>query len=199
MKYRNSGYNPNTPELMNIALREEEPVRKYNYGDEERYEKLAKHFKGGNFIDVGCLNSPLSVMMKKKFPESNVYSLDHADEVVAHFQKKSPEVNYVCSDCYKMPFEDNFFDYVVAGELLEHLDNPERFIDEAKRILKPGGWFALSTPNEERYREQGGLMHVNMFTITEMEFILLRKKFKNIRVIPYNVLHVKMMLAWAQK
>lgn len=42
---------------------------------------------------------------------------------------------------------DRKFDVVLAGELIEHLDNPGKFFDGAARCLKPGGLLILTTPN----------------------------------------------------
>jgi 2-polyprenyl-3-methyl-5-hydroxy-6-metoxy-1,4-benzoquinol methylase len=39
-------------------------------------------------------------------------------------------------------------DIVSALETIEHLENPRRFCRELARILKPGGWLVLSTPNQ---------------------------------------------------
>jgi len=46
------------------------------------------------------------------------------------------------------PFPDGHFDLVLCCELIEHLlINPSHMLREAHRVLKPGGWFFLSTPN----------------------------------------------------
>jgi len=50
-------------------------------------------------------------------------------------------------DTEDFPFEDNFFDAVIALELIEHLYDPDHFLEEVYRVLKPSGYFILSTPN----------------------------------------------------
>jgi 2-polyprenyl-3-methyl-5-hydroxy-6-metoxy-1,4-benzoquinol methylase len=39
-------------------------------------------------------------------------------------------------------------DVVVAIETVEHLENPRAFVRELSRILKPGGWLVVTTPNQ---------------------------------------------------
>ena len=127
MRHPRAGINPNTPRNCDKALLEKH-VRSLSYGDWDRFEKLLKYYKGGKLLDVGCLNSPIGVEMKKKYPESEITALDHGPKLIAYFKNLYPEVNYVVGSAYKLPFPENSFDYVVGGEILEHLDNPKVFI-----------------------------------------------------------------------
>lgn len=47
----------------------------------------------------------------------------------------------------QMPYQDNFFDFVVAWGVVEHMENPFYFMREAHRVLKPNGVFIFSIPN----------------------------------------------------
>jgi ubiquinone/menaquinone biosynthesis C-methylase UbiE len=47
-----------------------------------------------------------------------------------------------------LPIEGSSVDIVIAGEIIEHLINPFRFLLEIKRVLKNGGQLIISTPNE---------------------------------------------------
>jgi SAM-dependent methyltransferase len=47
----------------------------------------------------------------------------------------------------RLPFEASSFDGVVSIETIEHLENPWFFLRELSRILRPGGFLILSTPN----------------------------------------------------
>src|SRR2546423_6475710 len=53
-----------------------------------------------------------------------------------------------------LDFEDASFDVVVAGELLEHLRDPHRVVDDARRVLRPGGTFVASVPNAYRLKNR---------------------------------------------
>ena len=47
----------------------------------------------------------------------------------------------------EIPFEENFFDCVIAQEIIEHLENPWLFMRKIKRVLKLNGNLILTTPN----------------------------------------------------
>jgi 2-polyprenyl-3-methyl-5-hydroxy-6-metoxy-1,4-benzoquinol methylase len=49
----------------------------------------------------------------------------------------------------RIPSIDNRFDAIVAIEIIEHLENPFRFVRECGKLLKPGGLLFLTTPNVE--------------------------------------------------
>jgi SAM-dependent methyltransferase len=49
---------------------------------------------------------------------------------------------------YQLPFADASFDCVIISEVLEHLHEDDRAIDEISRVLRPGGLLALSVPRE---------------------------------------------------
>ena len=50
-----------------------------------------------------------------------------------------------------LPFPDGAFDVVVALEVIEHLLDPDEFLEECKRILAPGGSIILSTPRLDSF------------------------------------------------
>lgn len=56
-------------------------------------------------------------------------------------------VDPVRADVTDLPFRDQRFDVVVAGEIFEHVENLERSIAEAARVLRPGGTVIFDTIN----------------------------------------------------
>jgi SAM-dependent methyltransferase len=69
-----------------------------------------------------------------------------------------------------MPFAASSFDLVVAFEVIEHLRDWRALLREARRVLAPGGWFVVSTPNRVYYTESRGAEGPNPFHVHEFEF-----------------------------
>jgi ubiquinone/menaquinone biosynthesis C-methylase UbiE len=46
-----------------------------------------------------------------------------------------------------LPFPDGVFATVIAAEIIEHVFNTQAVLDELARVLQPGGWLVVTTPN----------------------------------------------------
>ncbi|OQB19193.1 MAG: hypothetical protein BWY14_00550 [Parcubacteria group bacterium ADurb.Bin192] len=96
--------------------------------------ELAKQFKrlnAGLVLDVGSKKSPY----RNQIPATKYLRLDIDP-------KSNPDI---CGDIHAIPMEDNYFDTVIASEVLEHVQEPRKAVSEMHRILKPGGVCILST------------------------------------------------------
>ncbi len=65
----------------------------------------------------------------------------------------------------RFPFEDNTADVVFSKSVIEHLHNPENFLRESCRVLKPGGRIIVMTPDwqSHRYVFYGDHTHVQPY------------------------------------
>ena len=68
-------------------------------------------------------------------------AIEYAEEMYA-----TDRTTFVIGDVTKMPFPDKMFDVVVSFETIEHLKEPEKFVDEAWRVLADDGVFIVSAP-----------------------------------------------------
>ena len=68
--------------------------------------------------------------------EANVYHLDI---------EQTPTVA-VLGDAHRLPFEDCSVDSLLCQAVIEHVQNPQKVVDEAHRVLKPGGMLYLEVP-----------------------------------------------------
>ena len=92
----------------------------------------------------------------------------------------------ISGDATAMPFGDEAFDRVIAAEVLEHINDDQRAMNELARVLRPGGLAAITVPSflpericwalsTEYHEVPGG--HVRIYTRAELEAKLRRAGF----------------------
>jgi SAM-dependent methyltransferase len=67
--------------------------------------------------------------------------------IAAGTYRSRPGVRIGRIDAHRLPFRDCSFDVIVLFEALYYLDRPDVFLDEARRVLRPGGDLVISTVN----------------------------------------------------
>ncbi|MHC4915526.1 MAG: class I SAM-dependent methyltransferase [Planctomycetota bacterium] len=72
---------------------------------------------------------------------------DFAEAALAACREKGLEARRWDVAAEPCPAEDGEFRTVIAAEIIEHLDDTDRFIGELQRILQPGGLLVVTTPN----------------------------------------------------
>jgi SAM-dependent methyltransferase len=106
--------------------------------------------RGKRVLDLGCRSGALT----RHFLEGNeVVGLD-VDRAALE-KAAALGIETVVADVEeRLPLEDESFDAVVAGELLEHVRFPDALIGEALRLLRPAGIFVGSVPNAFRLQSR---------------------------------------------
>lgn len=82
--------------------------------------------------------------------ERNYYAVDIRENMINQFQKNFPNVNAIVADCQdRMPFDDGYFDRILAIHVLEHLPNLPMAIKELHRLCcKETGVLQIVIPCE---------------------------------------------------
>ena len=101
-------------------------------------------------LDAGCGEGFFASQIKERFSEWNVVGLDGAEEAIRIAKRTVPDIEFHVGNIYEMPFEDKVFDIVVCSEVLEHLEYPEKAVEELKRVANKG--LLLSVPHEPFFR-----------------------------------------------
>ncbi len=120
------------------------------YEASERYGyfiKIMKKHNPSTILDLGCGDGSFAVKLAENFDNTKIYGIDVSQEAINYAKDKGIIASVVNIDYEKLPFKGEFFDFVFAGEIIEHLVNVDHFLEEIFRILSPEGKLLLTTPN----------------------------------------------------
>ena len=103
-----------------------------------------------NILEMGCNTGPLLIALADQGynPVGVDISIDETQKAAEYLkQMNHPEVTICNADASKMPFKAEQFDCVLMIDFLEHAGgDTQQFVDEAHRVLKPGGTVIVAVP-----------------------------------------------------
>ena len=158
-----------------------------------KYVFAAKFANGKDILEVGCGTGYGSSYLLKKAARSVVagdYSEIGLKLAVANFRKDKLE--FIRLDGEHLPLANFSFDLVISFGVVDHLDDPEAYISECLRVLRPGGIFMCSATNRKLIRpfftrRPIDLWHKTEFTAEELSQ-LISKYFPSIEIREFHYL-----------
>ena len=95
-----------------------------------------KNYARGKVLDIGCGNKP--------------YEKNFAEQITGYvgcdiIQSDLNKVDVLCA-ANNIPLENSSFDTVFSTQTIEHVEDHQGLINEAYRLVKPGGYFIVSGP-----------------------------------------------------
>jgi len=101
-------------------------------------------------IDVGSGTGFTTEGIVSRVPATNVTCVDQSPHQMGHAKAK-PELagcTFQLGDAENIPFGDDTFDRYVSAGSIEYWPDPQRGLNEAYRVIKPGGWALMIGPLE---------------------------------------------------
>lgn len=102
----------------------------------------------GDVLEIGCgTGRGVGVLAPQV---SNYTGVDKNTELMQELSQKYPSFTFI--DMFLPPLKDlpsNHYDFVVTFQVIEHIENDDFFLQEAARVLKPGGKLYLTTVNKK--------------------------------------------------
>ena len=158
--------------------------------------KLAKHLtkrfiteKQKEFLDVGCgRGDQLKAFADIGF---NVSGCDNDDLSVDFCKPHSVQVLDIQKE--KIHKEDNSVDIVFSKSVIEHLDDPEKLLEESLRVLKKDGKAIIMCPSWIHmgwgpfYQDH---THVTPFTLPSLRDIMIKTGFRDVKVYHFRQLPI---------
>ncbi len=101
--------------------------------------------RGSRFLDIGCGEGTLGQQVHHLFEET--HGVDISDTAVHLARARGLQALQVNVNTDPLPYPDGFFTAVASLDVIEHVFDPVRFAREIQRVLSPGGYAVISTPN----------------------------------------------------
>ena len=131
-----------------------ECVREINYEHLHRYAFALELVRGKRVLDAACGEGYGSALLAGA--ASSVSAVDISEQAVQHARGRyqASNLDFHASDCRDLPFASDEFDCIVSFETLEHLQDHDGLMQEFRRVLKPGGFLLLSSPDKAVYTDR---------------------------------------------
>lgn len=107
-------------------------------------KKLSRTKARGRFLDVGCAIGSMLAGIRESC-DWQVFGIEMDKSAASYARKRG--LTIFTQPLEKLTLEDDFFDYIFANNVIEHISLPFKFLKAAQRLLKPDGSLHLATPN----------------------------------------------------
>jgi ubiquinone/menaquinone biosynthesis C-methylase UbiE len=100
--------------------------------------------KKGSILDVACGKGATTAYLLKYYPPENVTGIDICAKYLELARDNAPGCTFLEMNANDLKFPDDSFDSIISVEAAFHFHTRENFLQEAHRVLKPGGRLVLS-------------------------------------------------------
>jgi len=100
--------------------------------------------KTGRILDAACGMGASTARLLEHYAPENVWAINISEKQIESTRSNAPGANAQVMNAVDLAFEDDFFDAIECIEAAFHFETRRRFLEEARRVLKPGGTVVLS-------------------------------------------------------
>ncbi len=152
-----------TTEIASDAIPSDNPIHQRLF----KAYYLAQPHINGNVLELGCGEGRGLELLS---PKADSYTaIDKIQEVVDNLQPQHPGINFIVDNI--PPFngiESNSMDTIISFQVIEHIQDDKKFLEEIYRVLKPGGKAIISTPNIVKTLTRNP-WHIREYTAKELQ------------------------------
>ena len=157
-----------------------------------RFIEAIQDLKSPRVLEVGVGQGRFMKKVLRFKSDVEVYGIDISSTAIKNIIQSGLKGNFKIGLAEKIPYTDEMFDVVVIADVIEHLEDPLKAINEISRVLKPKGVFHFYVPCENQpltfdwlfrklnitknftFKQFG---HIQFFTHADI-FRLIHKKFR---------------------
>lgn len=152
----------------------------------ERVVSLLKQWRPSEIADLGCGGGQLLAEIREAVPQATLTGIDISDAQIAANRGVLPGIDWhvanLESDAWAAEHLQGKFDAIVCTELIEHLERPERFLENALTLCRHGGKLIISTQSGKIRDTELRVGHVQHFSVEKMTGYLQAAGWSPVRV-----------------
>ena len=143
-------------------------LKNYLYNYLLRKKAVEKNTTIGNQGFVLEVGSGLSPMVTNT---NNVVYSELSWEALRILKRRQGRGSYVAADGMRLPFKAGIFDHTICSEVLEHVADDRKALQELARVLKPSGHLIITFPHRKFYfaYDDHFVKHLRRYELSEME------------------------------
>ena len=132
-----------------------------------RYAICLSHIAGKDVLDIASGEGYGSAMLAGASRSVVGVDIDQTavDRATIRYESH-PNLRFLKGECAAIPIPDASVDVVVSFETLEHHTQHAEMMREVRRVMRPGGWLIISTPDKRVYTDESGVQ--NDFHVQEL-------------------------------
>jgi SAM-dependent methyltransferase len=152
------------------------PVNSYDV-----FINILNPVKGGKILDIGC--GPGNLLKNAEINGLIPFGLDISMEALKIAKRNSPLSTLLLACGEKLPFGDDFFDYVTCMGSLEHFTDMNEALKEMIRVSKKNAKFCIMVPNiDYKFGAGTGQIEEKLLTLDEWKGILEQSGMRIIKI-----------------
>ena len=134
--------------------------------DNKYLEKLKNNCK---VLEIGAGSSPHLKYIKHEFGkyfflENSIFSINYLKKNFYNNKK----IQFKIYDGKKIPYNQNYFDRIIISHVLEHIADPETFLEEMMLKLKKNGILSIALPNDPGLMWRLGRFFLKLFSVKKI-------------------------------
>lgn len=102
--------------------------------------------KKGRLIEIGCNTGRYLKPISRLMPDIECYGVDLSEKAIKEAKKSESSVKFSVGDCRDLSFKNDFFDFILVFDVLEHIDKPKKMLREIVRVAKNNAILVMFVP-----------------------------------------------------
>jgi ubiquinone/menaquinone biosynthesis C-methylase UbiE len=145
---------------------------------------------GSTYIDLGCSSGYMLEDTANAFPQASIFGSDYFGSGLAQCHKQLPDIPLLQMDVTNCPLPSNAFDAITCLNVLEHIPDDTKALQELYRLLRPSGRLVITVPmNQKLYDIMDEVhFHCRRYSWDDLESKVLKSGYKVLKMNYFGVM-----------